>query len=60
MAGVNSGTGTAGNSFTHYSYPAVAYGNNDFHHCGNGNDDDIKNYNDAHDVQFCELSNLAE
>jgi len=58
MAGIESGTGTAGDSFTHYSYPI--YSTNDFHHCGNGNGDDISNYNNATEVQYCELVNLAE
>lgn len=59
MAGVESGTGVAGSSFTHYNYPGI-YQNQDFHHCGLESGDDIVNYDNAQEVQTCELVNLAE
>lgn len=59
MAGVDSGTGTAGSSFTHYDYPGI-YQTQDFHHCGLESGDDIVNYSNREEVQTCELVNLAE
>ncbi|KAF7292118.1 Alpha-amylase [Mycena indigotica] len=59
MAGVDSGTGTAGSSFTHYNYPGI-YTNSDFHHCGLESGDDIVNYGNRVEVQTCELVNLAD
>ncbi|KAF9484818.1 glycoside hydrolase [Pholiota conissans] len=59
MAGIDSGTGVAGSSFTHYSYPGI-YQNQDFHHCGLEPGDDIVNYDNAVEVQTCELDNLAD
>ncbi|MFL5735427.1 MAG: alpha-amylase [Chloroflexia bacterium] len=59
MAGVDSGTGIAGSSFTHYNYPGL-YENNDFHHCGRNSNDDIISYQDRVEVQTCELVNLAD
>ncbi|KAF8654629.1 hypothetical protein AX16_003510 [Volvariella volvacea WC 439] len=59
MAGVESGTGTAGSSFTHYNYPGI-YQTQDFHHCGLTPGDDIANYGDRTQVQTCELVNLAD
>ncbi|KAJ7056015.1 glycoside hydrolase [Mycena amicta] len=59
MAGIDSGTGTAGSSFTHYVYPGI-YQNQDFHHCGLEPGDDIVNYDNRLEVQTCELDNLAD
>ncbi|KAH9476533.1 Alpha-amylase [Psilocybe cubensis] len=59
MAGVDSGTGVAGSSFTHYVYPGI-YQNQDFHHCGLEPGDDIVNYDNRLEVQTCELVNLAD
>lgn len=59
MAGSDSGTGTAGSTFTHYVYPGI-YQNQDFHHCGLETGDDIVNYDNRVEVQTCELVNLAE
>ncbi len=59
MAGVDSGTGIAGSSFTHYVYPGI-YQNQDFHHFVWERGDDIVNYDNAVEVQTCELVNLAE
>ena len=55
MSGGNSGTSSAGSNWTNKNYPGVPYGNNDFHTtCG------ITNYNDAGNVQNCELSGLQD
>ncbi|KAI0071345.1 glycoside hydrolase [Panus rudis PR-1116 ss-1] len=59
MAGVDSGTGVAGSSFTHYNYPGI-YQTQDFHHCGLEPGDDIVNYDNRQEVQTCELVNLAD
>lgn len=50
-----SGTGSAGSAYTKYSYPAVPYGQSDFHAaCG------INSYQNAFEVQNCELVGLAD
>ncbi|KAJ3573257.1 hypothetical protein NP233_g2550 [Leucocoprinus birnbaumii] len=59
MAGVDSGTGVGGSSFTHYNYPGI-YQTQDFHHCGLEPGDDIVNYSNRVEVQTCELVNLAD
>ncbi|KAF8200231.1 glycoside hydrolase [Pholiota molesta] len=59
MAGIDSGTGVAGSTFTHYVYPGI-YQNQDFHHCGLEPNDDIVNYDNAVEVQTCQLDNLAD
>jgi len=59
MAGIDSGTGVDGSTFTHYNYPKI-YQNQDFHHCGLEPGDDIVNYDNRVEVQTCELVNLAE
>ncbi|KAJ7693086.1 glycoside hydrolase [Mycena rosella] len=59
MTGSDSGTGTAGSSFTHYNYPGI-YETQDFHHCGLEPGDDIVNYDNRLEVQTCELDNLAD
>ncbi|KAI0765066.1 glycoside hydrolase [Fomes fomentarius] len=59
MAGVESGTGVAGSSFTHYNYPGI-YQTQDFHHCGLTSGDDIVDYSSRAQVQTCELVNLAD
>jgi alpha-amylase len=55
MSGGNSGTSSAGNAWSAKNYPRVPFGVNDFHtSCG------INNYNDAGNVQYCELSGLQD
>ncbi len=54
-----SGTGVAGSSYSHYNYPGT-YSGNDFHYCGRNGNNDIANYQDAWEVQNCELVNLAD
>jgi len=53
------GTGWAGSSYSHYEYPGL-YSEADFHHCGLTPNDDIALYQDARQVQTCELVNLAD
>ncbi|TFK85702.1 glycoside hydrolase family 13 protein [Polyporus arcularius HHB13444] len=55
MAGLDSGSGNAGSSFTKYNYPGI-YQNQDFHNCRHG----INNWNDATEIQTCELAGLAD
>lgn len=59
MTGIDGGTGFAGTEFTHYEYPGL-YTYDDFHHCGLTPNDDISSYQDAAQVQECELVNLAD
>ena len=59
--GASTGTGSGGSHATrHYSYPAVPYGNDDFHHCGRNGNDDIVNWTDRWEVQNCELVDLSD
>ncbi|KAI0691440.1 glycoside hydrolase [Cytidiella melzeri] len=59
MTGEDSGTGVAGSTFTHYNYPGI-YEDQDFHHCGLEPDDNIVNYDNALEVQTCQLEGLAD
>lgn len=59
MAGMGEGVGFNGTIFNHYEYPQI-YSYNDFHHCSRNGNDDIKNFNDLYELQFCELVNLAD
>lgn len=59
MAGLDSGIGVGGSTFTHYNYPGI-YQTQDFHHCGLEPGDDIVNYGNRIEVQTCELVNLAD
>jgi alpha-amylase len=54
------GPGSAGSTYTQYTYPAVPYGTGDFHHCGRNGNDDIQNWTDRFEVQNCELVDLAD
>jgi len=58
MAGLDSGSGTSGSTFTHYNYPGI-YEKEDFHYCGTKNNA-IVNWSDPHEVQFCQLDGLAD
>ncbi|KAJ6547108.1 glycoside hydrolase superfamily [Mycena capillaripes] len=55
-----SGTGFAGSSYSKYNYPAVPYTASNFHYCNGNTAADISNYNDANNVQHCELVGLAD
>lgn len=58
MTGGN-GTGVAGSTFTQYDYPPI-YQYDNFHHCGLEPGDNIVNYDNAVEVQTCQLDGLAE
>jgi alpha-amylase len=58
--GASTGNGTAGSAYSHYAYPAVPYGTNDFHHCGRNGNDDIASWTDRWEVQNCELVDLSD
>jgi alpha-amylase len=58
--GASSGPGSSGSTFSHYAYPAVPYGDGDFHHCGRNGNDDIVNWADRWEVQNCELVDLSD
>ncbi|GEK19554.1 alpha-amylase [Cellulomonas xylanilytica] len=53
------GTGWAGSPYSHDDYPGI-WTEADFHHCGLTPNDDIASYQDAAQVQTCELVNLAD
>ncbi|KIM37787.1 carbohydrate-binding module family 20 protein [Hebeloma cylindrosporum] len=59
MAGVSSGTGMGGSSFTHYNYPGI-YQDQNFHHCGLRPGDRIVDYTNRVEVQTCQLGTLAD
>jgi len=60
MTGQDSdGVGWAGTPFGHYDYPGL-YDEDDFHHCGLSESDDITDYSSTGNVQTCELVNLAD
>ncbi|HZE39884.1 MAG TPA: alpha-amylase family protein [Stackebrandtia sp.] len=58
--GASTGNGSAGSTYSHYDYPSVPYGTNDFHHCGRNGNDDIVNWTDQWEVRNCELVDLAD
>ncbi|MDY7089379.1 MAG: carbohydrate-binding module family 20 domain-containing protein [Actinomycetota bacterium] len=58
--GASTGAGSAGSTYSHYSYPAVPFGNDDFHHCGRNGNDDIANWGDRWEIQNCELVDLSD
>lgn len=56
-----SGTGIAGSTYSKYNYPAVPYTPSNFHYCRGGSSAaEINNYNNAYNVQFCELVGLSD
>ncbi|EIN05398.1 glycoside hydrolase family 13 protein [Punctularia strigosozonata HHB-11173 SS5] len=58
MAGTDSGSGVAGNTFTHYDYPGT-YSGFDFHYCGTTGDA-ILDWGNKTQLQTCQLENLAD
>lgn len=60
MTYMDSGTGIAGDTYSHYDYPSVSYTIDNFHHCGLTKNDDIEDYDSRAQVQTCELLNLAD
>ncbi|NLI17963.1 MAG: alpha-amylase [Actinomycetales bacterium] len=59
MAGIAGGKGWAGTEFTQYEYPGL-FTEADFHRCTESPSGDIEDYQDADEVQNCELVNLAD
>ncbi|KAK0448445.1 glycoside hydrolase family 13 protein [Desarmillaria tabescens] len=59
MTGMDSGTGVAGDTFTHYVYPGI-YQYQDFHHCNLTSTGDIEDYSSRAQVQTCQLEGLAD
>ena len=53
------GVGSGGTSFTKYGYPGL-YDSTDFHHCGRNADGWIHDWNDAWEIQNCELLGLSD
>ncbi|MET7418670.1 carbohydrate-binding module family 20 domain-containing protein [Dactylosporangium sp. NPDC005555] len=53
------GTGSGGTRFGKYDYPGL-YDTTDFHHCGRNGDDWIHDWNDAWEIQNCELLGLSD
>jgi alpha-amylase len=53
------GVGVAGSLFEHYAYPGI-YAPEHFHRCTESVSGDIQDYDDAAEVQTCELVNLAD
>lgn len=53
------GVGSAGSPYCHYSYPAVPYGDNDFHHCGTPSDN-IQDYRNRYQVFHCQTFGAAD
>jgi alpha-amylase len=58
--GASTGAGSAGSGYSHYAYPSVPYGTDDFHHCGRNGNDDIVTWTDRWEVQNCELVDLSD
>jgi alpha-amylase len=54
------GVGFAGSTYSEYTYPAVPYDYDDFHHCGRNENGSIKNYQDQWEVQNCRLGGLSD
>ncbi|THH14430.1 hypothetical protein EW146_g5900 [Bondarzewia mesenterica] len=59
MAGIDSGNGTGGSSFTHFQYGNL-YQDENFHHCTLEPDGQIHSFTNREEVQTCMLTNLAE
>ena len=57
MTAAGSGRGSSGSTYSDYNYPGVPYSSFDFHYCGR---DEIEDYRDRYQVQFCELVNLVD
>ncbi|KIJ56431.1 carbohydrate-binding module family 20 protein, partial [Sphaerobolus stellatus SS14] len=56
---VSSGSSVVAVNFTHYVYPGI-YQAQDFHYCGLEPGNNIVNYDNAVEVQTCQLDNLAD
>lgn len=53
------GVGYSGTTYKKYNHTNL-YGYNDFHHCGRNGNDQIVNFKDRYEVQFCELLGLSD
>ncbi|GGQ58878.1 carbohydrate-binding module family 20 domain-containing protein [Couchioplanes azureus] len=58
--GASTGPGSGGSAYSQYAYPAVPYGDGDFHHCGRNGTDDIADWGDRWEIQNCELVDLSD
>lgn len=59
MAGIREARGFGGTVYRKYNYPAL-YSPSDFNFCGLHGDNQIRNYKDRFELQFCELLGLAD
>lgn len=59
MAGIASGYGFNGTPYTKYHHPGL-FSPVDFHFCGRHGDNQIQDYEDRYELQFCELLGLAD
>jgi len=59
MAGLAQGVGFGGTRYRKYDHTGL-YTFSDFHHCGRNGNDQIVNFKDRYEVQFCELLGLAD
>lgn len=59
MTGISGGVGIAGSTFSHYDYPGI-FQYQDFNHCNRNGNDNIVNYDDRFELQYCELLDLAD
>lgn len=59
MAGIADGIGFNGTRYTKYNHTGL-YSRNDFHFCGKNGNNQIVNFKDRYEVQFCELLGLAD
>ncbi|PMR68407.1 alpha-amylase [Halomonas heilongjiangensis] len=60
MAGIGEGVGIAGTPYTPFRYGDLYTRDEDFNHCGRHEDDQIRDYQDRHEVQHCHLLGLAD
>jgi len=59
MSAKSDGVGFGGSSFTKYNYPGL-YSPADFHYCGRNGNNELHNFKDRYELQFCELLGLAD
>jgi len=59
MSAENEGVGFAGSRFQQYEYPGL-FSRGDFHNCGRNGNNDIKDFQDLFELQYCELLNLPD
>lgn len=59
MAGIREGQGFAGTKYTKYNHEGL-FTPVDFNNCGRYGDNQIRNYKDRYELQYCELLGLAD